>query len=171
MEIIKDNYNTEKTLVEVTCPHCLSVLKCTPEECKTLPCPVCHKPLNEKETAICELCGSEIHYDHIDGIGEYGLYYVICPECLGKIYIDDGIDVNTENLAIEHFANYSEDSKHIEFPRIKNWIKQGVEYLKQHPDEWAYYTCSGDSFVLVARDNEEYFVMYTDDYKDVYLKE
>ena len=44
-------------------------------------------------------------------------------------------------------------------------------YLKQHPDEWAYYTCSGDSFVLVAKDDEEYFVMYTNDYKDVYLKE
>ena len=171
MEIIKNNHNNENNYIEITCPHCLSVLKCTPEECKTLPCPVCHKPLNEKETTICELCGSEIHYDHIDGIGEYGLYYVICPECLGKTYIDDGIDVNTENLAIEHFANYSEDSKHIEFPRIKDWIKEGVEYLKQNPDEYYCSRMSGDSLIMVTRDDDVFYVVYTNDYRDVYINE
>ena len=134
MKIIKNNYNKEETLIQVTCPHCFSVLKCTPEEYDTLPCPVCSKPLNEKGIINCDHCNAEIYYDKPDGIGEYGLYYVKCPECNKFTYLDDGIDVTTDNLKLEYFSLASEDAVSIEFSEIKEWIKEGVEYLKQNPE-------------------------------------
>lgn len=169
MEIIKNNHNDENKYIEITCPHCFSVLKCTPEEYDTLPCPVCSKPLNEKVIINCEHCNTEIYYDKPDGIGEYGLYYVECPECNKFTYLDDGIDVTTDNLKLEYFNLISEDAVPINFSEIKEWIKEGVEYLKQNPDEYYCSRMSGDSLVMVTKEDNDFYVVYTDDYRDVYI--
>ena len=171
MEIIKNNHNDKNNYIEITCPHCFSVLKCTPEEYDTLPCPACSKPLNEKGIINCEHCNTEIYYDKPDGIGEYGLYYVKCPECNKSTYLDDGIDVTTDNLKLEYFSLMSENAVPIEFSKIKDWIKEGVEYLKQNPDEYYCSRMSGDSLVMVTKEDNDFYVVYTNDYRDVYIKE
>lgn len=170
MEIIKDAYAEE--LIEVTCPNCGSILRCTEEERKNRPCPVCGGDLSgydyERELLTCEECG-HVFYAVPEGIGQYGLFYTYCPECNEMVFFDKNIDVTTQNLKPEFFASFSNGTK-IGFKDIKKWIAIGVNFLKQNPDEPFYYTASGNSFVLITRDEDEFHVVYTNDYKDVYIK-
>ena len=161
MEIIKDAYAEE--LIEVTCPDCGSILRCTEEERKNRPCPVCGADLDN-----CEKC-EHVFYAVPEGIGQYGLFYTYCPECNEVVFFDKNIDVTTQNLKPEFFASFSNGTK-IGFKDIKKWITIGINFLKQNPDEPFYYTASGDSFVLITRDEEEFHIVYTNDYKDVYIK-
>lgn len=173
MEIIKDAYAEE--LIEVTCPHCGSILRCTKEEKENYPCIVCGGDLSEqeygdkRELLTCDHC-EHVFYGIPEEVGEYGLYYTYCPECLGKVFFDYGIDVTTQNLKPEHFSSFSDGEK-INFERIKKWIEVGINFLKKHPNEFLYYTASGDSFVMITRDEDEFYIMYTNNYKDVYIKE
>lgn len=169
MEIIKNNY-INKELIDVTCPYCNSILKCTTEEYHNSSCPVCGNSLNDNKIIYCEDCEEETYYDKPSGIGQYGLYYVKCSNCGKPIYLDDGIDVTIDNLKLEHFSPSSEDAVNIGFDAIKKWIEYGVNYLKKHPDEHICYTASGDSFVIVTRDDDEYYVAFTNNYMDVWLK-
>lgn len=173
MEIIKDAYAEE--LIEVTCPHCGSILRCTKEEKENHPCIVCGGDLSEqeygdkRELLTCDHC-KHVFYGIPEEIGEYGLYYTYCPECSEKVFFDYGIDVTTENLELKHFSSFSDGVK-INFKDIKAWIARGVNYLKNNPNEYFYYTAAGNSFVLVQRDDDDFYVMYTDDYKDIHVKE
>jgi len=173
MEVIKDAYAEE--LIEVTCPHCGSILRCTKEEKENCPCIVCGGDLNEqeygdkRELLTCDHC-KHVFYGIPEEIGEYGLYYTYCPECLGKVFFDDGIDVTVENLKLEFFSS-SNDGKKIDFKIIKKWISQGISYLKREPDEKFWHALSGDSAVFIIKEDDKYYVIYTDDYKDIYIKE
>lgn len=174
MEVVK--YNNVKELIEIACPACGSILRCTPKEREKLPCPVCgHTLMEELETKtekgehlLCETCNYEFYSSISDGIGVEGLFYTYCPECGEKVYWDDGIDITAQNLQIEHF--YPEGGKPIDFPTVKKWIATGVAFLKKNPDCRYHYTASGDSFILILREEDEYYVMYTNNYKYVYLK-
>ena len=170
MEIIENNL--AKNTIKVECSKCGSILRCTEDEKNNLPCPVCGASLSEKEKEkiylICEECGHAFHASEADGVGEYGCYYTYCPICKEKVYLDDGIDITTDNLQLEYFG--SRNGKSVDFKEIKSWINIGVKYLKQNPNEHYYYTASGDSFILVTRDEDEFYVMYTNNYRDVYLK-
>ena len=172
MEIIKNNYIKEGKLIEVTCPSCGSVLKCTKDEKLTLPCPLCGSSLEGepkyKEELHCK-CGHRFNASP-EGVGEYGLYYATCPNCNEPNYFDDGIEVTSNNLSLEHFASFNNGS-HIEFKTIKDWISKCIKFLKENPNEYIRYICSGDSFVLVKKEDDEFYVMYADNYKEVYLKE
>lgn len=178
MEIIKNNYN-QTQMLEVTCPHCSSILRCTPEEKENSSCPICGRPLSHTKDSTnthspkelyCDKCDHNFFVTDYEGVGMYGGYYSHCPKCGAIVYADDGIEVNTENLTIEHFSSLGEDAKKVDFPEIKKWIKIGVNYLKNNPDEFMWYICSGDSFVLVSRDDNEFFVMWTNNYRDVWVK-
>lgn len=48
---------------------------------------------------------------------------------------------------------------------LERWINEGITYLDDHPDESVYYTASGDSLVLVTREDEG-----SDDYEVQVLK-
>jgi len=174
MEIIKNGFNSEE-LIEVTCPHCGSILRCTEEEKRTLPCPICGHNLNtgiespKLTFAHCDKCDYDFNTDENPKIGTYGEYYITCPLCRDRVYLGDGIDITVDNLKLEYFYSY-EDAIPIKFPEIKTWIDKGIKHLKENSDENCYYTATGDSFVLVMRDGEEFYVMYTNKYKDVYIK-
>lgn len=180
MEVIKNNYNE---LINVTCHHCGSILRCTQEEQNTCACPICGKSLkdhveensnSEKEEVYemleCEKCGHEF-LSSPEEAGEYGLYYTYCPRCNAPVYFNEGIDITADNLKKEHFYSMGEGAKEVSFLEIKEWIKKGINYLKKSDDHsWYWYTCSGDSLVLVTRDEDEFYVMWTNKYKDVFLK-
>ena len=168
MEIIKNGFNTNE-LIEITCEHCGSVLRCTEEERNHCDCPVCGRPLHTETLYFCENC--EHHFSPTSPIevGTYGEFYTTCPICRQKVYLDDGIDITVDNLKPEHFC-YKDNGNYIKFSEIKEWIKEGINFLKQNPDEYFRYTASGDSFVLITREDDEFYVVYTDDYKDVYMK-
>ena len=169
MEIIKNNLT--KDTIEVECSKCGSILRCTEDEKNNLPCPVCGASLSKEEKVylICEECGHAFHASKTNEVGEYGCYYTYCPSCKKKVYLDDGIDVTADNLKIEYF--HHSGGKKVDFEEIKSWINTGVKFLKQNPNESYYFTASGNSFVLITRDEDEFYVMYTDNYRDVYLKD
>lgn len=171
MEIIKNSFNHSE-LTDISCPHCHSLLRCTYDELENLPCPVCGKSLKDEieYNILCDHCGNEI-YPSRDGVGVYGLYYTICPKCGGHTYIDDGIDVTTENIKPEHFSSFGEYVIHVEFSEIKKWIADGVNYLKRNPSEHMWYRMSGDAFIMITKEEDEFYVAYTSNYKDVYLRE
>lgn len=176
MEVIKNNFEATK-MIEVTCPHCGSILKCTVEEKENDVCPICAYPLTERSTNVniserfleCEECDHGF-FATPDGIGMYGLYYTHCPECGAITYFDDGIEVNAENLEEDYFAPNGPDAVKVDFPLVKEWIKNGIAYLKHNPEESMWYASSGNSFVLVTRDDDEYYVMWTNNYRDVWMK-
>ena len=177
MEVIKNNCS-QAQMLEVTCPHCGSILRCTLEEKENSSCPVCGRSLSHTEDSTnthspkelhCDKCNHNFFVTDYEGIGMYGEYYSYCPECCAIVYADDGIEVTTENLALEYFSPLGEDAKKISFPEIKKWIKTGVDYLKSHPGEYMWYICSGNSFVLVSRDDNEFYVMWTNNYRDVWV--
>lgn len=168
MEIIKNGFDSEE-LIEVTCEHCGSILRCTEEERKHYDCPVCGRPLCSETLYFCEYCAHHFPATSPIEVGVYGEFYTLCPKCGRTVYLDDGIDVTADNLKIEYFSS-KENGKHVEFPQIKRWIKTGIEFLKKNPEEYLYYTASGDSFIMVTRDDGEFYVLYTDNYKDVYMK-
>ena len=168
MEIIKRR--SDEGLIEVTCSHCGSILRCTGEEKKTLPCPVCGDKLNDGDDLLrCDRCDYKFSKTEPEGIGEYGSYYTFCPECGEKVYMDDGIDVTVENLKLDYFSPMG--GKEVTFPRIKSWIAEGIRFLEDNPDENTYYTASGDSFIFICRDVGDFYVMYTNKYRDVYIKD
>lgn len=168
MEVIKRRSDEE--LIEVTCSHCGSILRCTGEEKRTLPCPVCGHQLNNGDDLLqCDRCNYKFSTAEPEGIGAYGCYYTFCPECGETVYMGDGIDVTIENLRLDYFSPMG--GKEISFPQIKSWIAEGIRFLKDNPDENIYYAASGDSFIFINRDVGDFYVMYTNKYKDVYIKE
>ena len=171
MEIIKNNYFYEKNKeITVHCKHCNSILKCTQYEYEHLPCPCCGLPFQEVHEAICDNCNNQFTYSPEEcDTGAYGLYTIKCPECNHTVELNEGIDLTTENLEEKHFSNFS-DGVDINFDTIKKWIKRGIDYLNTHTDEYMYYTSGGNTFVLVHRDDDEFYVMYTNNYNDVYLR-
>ena len=171
MEIIKNNFASEEKLIDVTCPYCESVLRCTEEEKRTQLCPVCGHNLYEEprqELLYCEECDHDFYDSTPKGVGAYGVYYTTCPLCGNIVYYDDGIDVTADNLKLEYFSE-PKKAKHVDFSDIKKFVQIGVDYLKDNPDENYHFSATGDSFVLVTRDDNEFYVMYTDNYRDVWV--
>ena len=164
MEIIKNNYRKDEELIEVICPYCGSLLRCTSEERDFSPCPVCGEPL----IFVCEHCGEEVHEPTID-VGMYGLYYIKCPYCDNVNYLDDGVDVTVDNLELKHF-NDNTNAVKIDFLTIKKWIREGINVLKNNPNRHNYYVAGGDGLVLVTKDDENYWVIVSNNYKDAWLK-
>lgn len=119
----------------------------------------------------CEWCESEFEYDKEDIIYKaYGSGYVKCP-CCGKdtILEDEGIDLTIQNLEYPtHFAHtYIGDiARHISDEEIKHEITRGIAYFRTHKDEWTWFTCFGDFYVVIFRmdDDESYEIMVARDF-------
>lgn len=170
MEIIQNNYAENAELITVQCGNCNSILRCTVSELKNQ-CPCCGNPLSpqydEKKSFCCDDCDYEF-FAVPEGEGYCGLYYAFCPKCGQLIYSEEGIKITVKNLEMKHFDS-SEDGVHIDFPTIKGWIKVGVSYLTRNPDECFYYCSTGDGFLFITRDDEEFYIMYTNNYKSTFI--
>ena len=169
MEVIKNNYNSNE-LIEITCEHCNSILRCTEEEMYHSNCPVCGWSLRPMVSYCCDHCNYHFSTTSLPKIGEYGQYYVECPMCKKRVYLDrEGIDITIDNLELDYFSS-STKGKHIEFSQIKGWIDRGLKYLKDNPSEYFHYSVSGDSFVVILKDDDEFYVIYSDNFKELHMK-
>ena len=74
-----------------------------------------------------------------------------------KNKLDEGIDLNKDNLQFPiHYYSF-ENGKEVNDEEINKWVKQGIEYLEEHIDEYLWFTGTGDSKVFVQKfdgDNE-----------------
>ncbi len=50
--------------------------------------------------------------------------------------------------------------------KINQWIKEAVDYLESEPNEYSYYTASGNTIVIVFKHHEEYHIIVSDKYAD-----
>ena len=100
----------------------------------------------------CEYCDTELELDESDvHISSYGLYDYICPCCNMKNKLDEGIDLNKDNLQFPiHYYSF-ENGKEVQDEKIDKWVKKGIEYLEEHTDEYLYCTGTGNSKVFVQK--------------------
>ena len=100
----------------------------------------------------CEYCDTELELDESDvHIGSYGLYDYVCPCCKMKNKLDEGIELNKNNLQFPiHYYSF-ENGKEVNDEEIDKWVKKGIEYLEEHTDEYLYCTGTGNSKVFVQK--------------------
>ena len=118
----------------------------------------------------CEYCDTELELDESDvHIGFYGLYDYICPCCNKKNELDEGIELNKNNLQFPiHYYSF-ENGKEINDEEINKWVKRGIEYLEEHTDEYLWFTGTGDSKVFVQKldGDNEYSITVCKNYYEV----
>lgn len=130
----------------------------------------------EKVTVECSNCGSVLEVSREDAhTGWLGLQFVTCPCCNYEMSIeefdDDAIDICTSNVEYPtHFMVYSKDfkTKEVSDREINKWIQDGIEYFRNHKDEYYWYTGSGNTWVHIYRydGDEEYCVIVSKDYEE-----
>lgn len=138
------------------------------------------KPKIEKVTVECENCGSVLEVSREDThVGWLGLQFVTCPCCDYEMSIeefdDNAINICASNVEYPtHFTVHSKDFKAVEISdkRINEWIQNGIEYFRQHKDEYYWYTGSGNTWVHIYRydGNEEYMVVVSKDYEEAEIQ-
>lgn len=149
MKVIKDNYNNgiteevEKTF-KIRCSECESELEVTEEEMY---------------------------------IGWLGAYHIVCPCCGKEAMVDEleGIDITVSNVEFPtHFHKVSIDTGAIDIKNaeITSSIHRGVEFLREHKDEWAWYTSYGNLLLAIFKyDGEnEYSVIVTKNFYEADIK-
>ena len=118
----------------------------------------------------CEYCDTELELDESDvHISSYGLYDYICPCCNMKNKLDEGIDLNKDNLQFPiHYYSF-ENGKEVQDEKIDKWVKKGIEYLEEHTDEYLYCTGTGNSKVFVQKfdGDNEYSITVCKNYYEV----
>ena len=118
----------------------------------------------------CEYCDTELELDESDvHIGSCGLYDYICPCCNMKNELDEGIELNKNNLQFPiHYYSF-ENGKEVNDEEINKWVKQGIEYLEEHIDEYLWFTGTGDSKVFVQKfdGDNEYSITVCKNYYEV----
>ena len=126
------------------------------------------------KTTICEYCGSELEYEKSDvEEGIFGCIYVKCPVCGKDTMTDEFITLTADNIKFPvHFNHMSKESGAKDIcneETIKEWTKEGVNYLRIHIDQFGWYRASGNLIVFVFRydGDEEYEVMISNDYYEV----
>lgn len=139
--------------------------------------------LNKKEGmpltvhTFCDYCDSELEVSKEDThIGWLGAAYVTCPCCKRETMVDelDGITLTKANVEFPvHFRRTNKDMDgviEIDKYKITEDVRKGLDYLKNNKDDPYWFTCRGDSFVKVFRNEEddEYVVFVA---KDFYLTE
>ena len=125
----------------------------------------------------CEHCSSVFEYESDDlQIGEFGCAYITCPCCGKRTWMDDeeGLRLTENNVVFpKHFwhCSVSAGAVHITKENINKYIKEGVKYLREHKKEFAYYTGTGDTCVIVFRfsGDSEYQVIVTQDYYETII--
>ena len=149
MEIINNNYKKNKE-IEIrfprhhTCENCESVLLIYKEDVKH---------------------------------GFLGQAYVDCPACGKKSYLDiEGLDVDVtiDNLIFpDYFYHFGTDDSHkLSNEEIKRYIKDGIKFFRENPDNFCYMTGSGDTavFILNYPGDENYSITVCKGYYETEIK-
>lgn len=141
--------------------------------------------LNKKDKPFpivieCEKCGTIFEIESTQDIenGIYGIAYVTCPVCGKKTdscNVDDlkkfDKEITAEN--IEFPTDFSDNKDGVETSpnEIKEEIRKAISFFRRYPDEFAHYTCGGDTAVCVynvSTDNN-YYVVVAKGYFDTYI--
>ena len=130
----------------------------------------------EKVTVECDNCGSVLEVSREDiYTGWLGLQFVTCPCCNYEMSIeefdDDAINICASNVKYPtHFMICSKDFTTVEVSdrEINKWIQDGIEYFRNHKDEYYWYTGSGNTWIHIYRydGDEEYCVIVSKDYEE-----
>ncbi len=121
---------------------------------------------NEIEENTCIHCGTvaEVNFDEAF-MGEYGLYFYVCPKC-GKITpLEADLYVNKDELTIDnitypvHFHTVIEEDMDISDGEISTIIRDRLKNLRESGNEidWS---INGDTMIFIFKDmdEEEYHV-------------
>lgn len=123
----------------------------------------------------CESCGSILEAEISDvKIGNFGLSYVICPVCGCQTLtnVDDWDETITIDSLVfpEHFYYFGgEGSKSINADEITSLARKGIEYFRENPQEFAWFTARGDTAISVWNmyGDEDYTVRVSKGYYEV----
>ena len=113
---------------------------------------------NDESNITCDYCGSELKFEESDVYyGEYGLGKIECPLC-GRANNVDGYEIKLTQDNVnypEHYYHFyeTEDSDLHMDERINQEVKECIDYLLTHDDEYFYYV-EGKYFVLVYRPDD-----------------
>lgn len=137
-----------------------------------------NKKQNKNVHTFCEHCDSELEISKEDThIGWLGAAFVKCPCCGQESMVDelDGITLTKDNIDYPiHFNRTNKDLKNvveIQKDEVIKEIQKGIDYFRTNKDEFCWYTCHGDLFLIVFRyeGDEEYFVLVTRDFYETYI--
>lgn len=83
----------------------------------------------------------------------------------GKITFKTYVDNPSSRDYTLNLEPFPTTAAKIDQATLERWIDEGIAYLDDHPDESVHYTASGDSLVLLTREDEG-----SDDYEVQVLK-
>ena len=132
------------------------------------------KVQNKLIDAECNHCGTELTMELEDTrIGAHGNRYYICPVCNTKNIVDteDEMGLTVENIEFpKHFIDFK-DGKDISPEEIEKYIKDGIKFFRQHPDQFAWYITTGNTFVTIFNDNQEceYYIVVSKGHYETYI--
>ena len=125
---------------------------------------------------FCDQCGSELEVSKEDThIGWLGAAFVKCPCCGQESMVEelDGITLTKDNIDYPvHFNRTNKDLKNVievQKDEVINEIQKGINYFRINKNEFYWYTCFGDLFLIIFRydDDEEYHIVVTRDFYEV----
>lgn len=123
----------------------------------------------------CEHCESEYEIEEMDELheGTLGDYYVICPICKHKSYVDeiDGKTLTKDNIVFPINFFHSVNGVDLDSEEIRKYISGAIEFFRKNPEAFTYTTGSGNTGVIVENfsGDKEYHVWVTKDYYDTYI--
>lgn len=122
---------------------------------------------------VCDRCGSELEYEKEDTrIGYLGVTHLDCPLCGEEIMLEGNeqdITLTADNVKFpEYFWHTSKEygAKEVDEHRIKKYIRQGIEYLRENKDDFSWYTQTGDSHIAIYKfeGDESYEIIVAKDF-------
>ena len=132
------------------------------------------KKINRVE---CEWCKALLEYEPEDlEYKELGCAYVKCPLCHKESMVDEEINLTPENIEFpkhfHHFHQSVEGAKHISIGEIYNQVRLGMQYLKNNPNEYLWYTMTGDTLIWVSTEDESdmYDFGFTQDFYETLVR-
>ena len=146
MKILKNNYNVVKALEEKE-PD--SIITC------------------------CDQCGSELEISPEDMyVGWLGAMHCICPCCGEETMVEQakGITLTKDNVRFpQHYIRAATSVRNIvklKDEEIDKKVRIGVEYLRQHKDEYYWSIRIMDTFIIVFNlsDDNTYNVVVSKDF-------
>lgn len=121
----------------------------------------------------CEHCKSELEIDESDvWVGPFGAMWYTCGVCGEKCMADEipGITLTPDNIEFPtHFYHFGEKAVELTPDEIKKYIKIAINYFRNNPENFCYYTGSGDTMVVVLNysGDKEYHVSVAKGYYDI----
>ena len=126
----------------------------------------------------CSECDSELEITEEDThIGWMGARFVTCPCCGEESIVDEmeGITLTKDNIEFPiHFNRTTKGMRHIvetNSDEIVKEIQKGIEYFRNFKNQFCWYSCYKDLFVLIFRyfEDEDYFVVVTKDFYETHI--